>query len=92
MSVSVERFGQGPDLVLLHGWGMNGAVWHGIVPALASRYRVHLVDLPGFGNSPLAGEVEYSLPWLAEEVAAILPEQCHLLGGPSVAWWHASWP
>ncbi|HAT6343859.1 TPA: pimeloyl-ACP methyl ester esterase BioH [Aeromonas hydrophila] len=80
MSVSVERFGQGPDLVLLHGWGMNGAVWHGIVPALASRYRVHLVDLPGCGNSPLAGEVEYSLPWLAEQVAAILPEQCHLLG------------
>ena len=30
MSVSVERFGQGPDLVLLYGWGMNGAVWHGI--------------------------------------------------------------
>ncbi|HDX8592802.1 TPA: pimeloyl-ACP methyl ester esterase BioH [Aeromonas dhakensis] len=80
MSVSVERFGQGPDLVLLHGWGMNGAVWHGIVPALAARYRVHLVDLPGFGNSPLAGGIEYSLPWLAEQVAAILPEQCHLLG------------
>ncbi|WP_017788653.1 pimeloyl-ACP methyl ester esterase BioH [Aeromonas dhakensis] len=80
MSVSVERFGQGPDLVLLHGWGMNGAVWHGIVSALAARYRVHLVDLPGFGNSPLAGEAEYSLPWLAEQVAAILPEQCHLLG------------
>ncbi|WP_214454435.1 pimeloyl-ACP methyl ester esterase BioH [Aeromonas dhakensis] len=80
MSVSVERFGQGPDLVLLHGWGMNGAVWHGIVPALAARYRVHLVDLPGFGNSPLAGGMEYSLPWLAEQVATILPEQCHLLG------------
>ncbi|WP_440892581.1 pimeloyl-ACP methyl ester esterase BioH [Aeromonas dhakensis] len=80
MSVSVERFGQGPDLVLLHGWGMNGAVWHGIVPALAACYRVHLVDLPGFGNSPLVGEAEYSLPWLAEQVAAILPEQCHLLG------------
>ncbi|MGL4477189.1 MAG: pimeloyl-ACP methyl ester esterase BioH, partial [Aeromonas veronii] len=30
MSISVEQFGQGPDLVLLHGWGMNGAVWHGI--------------------------------------------------------------
>lgn len=80
MSVSVERFGQGPDLVLLHGWGMNGAVWHGIVPALASRYRVHLVDLPGFGNSPLAEGVGYNLPWLAEQVATVLPEKCHLLG------------
>ena len=37
MSVSVERFGQGQDLVLLHGWGMNGAVWHGIAQQLAER-------------------------------------------------------
>lgn len=80
MSVSVERFGQGQDLVLLHGWGMNGAVWHGIVTELAAHYRLHLVDLPGFGNSPLASGVEYSLPWLAEQVAAVLPERCHLLG------------
>lgn len=80
MSVSVERFGQGQDLVLLHGWGMNGAVWHGIARELAAHYRLHLVDLPGFGNSPLGSDVEYSLPWLAEQVAAVLPEKCHLLG------------
>lgn len=80
MSISVERFGQGPDLVLLHGWGMNGAVWHGIAPELAQHYRLHLVDLPGFGNSPLAEGVEYTLPWLAEQVATVLPERCHLLG------------
>lgn len=80
MSVSVERFGQGPDLVLLHGWGMNGAVWHGIAQQLAAHYRLHLVDLPGFGNSPLADGSEYSLPWLAEQVAAVLPQKCHLLG------------
>ncbi|MCH7349435.1 pimeloyl-ACP methyl ester esterase BioH [Aeromonas sp. MR7] len=80
MSVSVERFGQGPDLVLLHGWGMNGAVWHGIAQQLAAHYRLHLVDLPGFGNSPLADGSEYSLPWLAEQIAAVLPQKCHLLG------------
>ncbi|MCR3904283.1 pimeloyl-ACP methyl ester esterase BioH [Aeromonas hydrophila] len=80
MSVSVERFGQGPDLVLLHGWGMNGAVWHGIAQQLAAHYRLHLVDLPGFGNSPLADGSEYSLPWLAEQVSAVLPQKCHLLG------------
>lgn len=80
MSISVERFGQGPDLVLLHGWGMNGAVWHGIAPELAQHYRLHLVDLPGFGNSPLREGSEYSLSWLTEQVAAVLPERCHLLG------------
>ncbi|WP_404837561.1 pimeloyl-ACP methyl ester esterase BioH [Aeromonas media] len=80
MSVSVERFGQGQDLVLLHGWGMNGAVWHGIAQQLAAHYRLHLVDLPGFGNSPLHEGSDYSLPWLAEQVATVLPEKCHLLG------------
>ncbi|MGL4355796.1 MAG: pimeloyl-ACP methyl ester esterase BioH [Aeromonas popoffii] len=80
MSVSVERFGQGPDLVLLHGWGMNGAVWHGIAQQLAAQYRIHLVDLPGFGNSSLLDGSDYSLPWLAEQVAAVLPQKCHLLG------------
>ncbi|MFM1643743.1 pimeloyl-ACP methyl ester esterase BioH [Aeromonas salmonicida] len=80
MSVSVERFGQGPDLVLLHGWGMNGAVWHGIAQQLAAHYRLHLVDLPGFGNSPLREGSDYSLPWLAEQIAIVLPQKCHLLG------------
>ena len=53
MSISVEQFGQGPDLVLLHGWGMNGAVWHGIAQPLAAHYRLHLVDLHGaFAGAP----------------------------------------
>ena len=38
------------------------------------------MDLPGFGNSPLQAGTDYTLPWLAEQVAAILPEKCHLLG------------
>ncbi|MGY3859106.1 pimeloyl-ACP methyl ester esterase BioH [Aeromonas intestinalis] len=80
MSISVERFGQGPDLVLLHGWGMNGAVWHGVMPALAQHYRLHLIDLPGFGNSPLPAGSDYALPWLAEQVAAVMPARSHLLG------------
>ena len=64
--------------MLLHGWGMNGAVWHGI-PRTGAHYRLHLVDLPGFGNSPWPRD-RLHLPWLAEQVAAMLPEKCHLLG------------
>ncbi|MGF1724480.1 pimeloyl-ACP methyl ester esterase BioH [Photobacterium nomapromontoriensis] len=43
--------GQGSDLVLIHGWGMNGAVWQQQLPWLADHYRVHVVDLPGYGHS-----------------------------------------
>ena len=44
--------GIGPDLFLLHGWGMNGAVWEGLAAALSDSYRVTLAELPGHGASP----------------------------------------
>ncbi|QMV15798.1 Pimelyl-[acyl-carrier protein] methyl ester esterase [Vibrio spartinae] len=43
--------GCGKDLVLVHGWGMNGGVWHNTVEMLKQSFRVHVVDLPGYGHS-----------------------------------------
>ena len=51
MSLHVDRSGAGPDLVLLHGWGMHGGAWDEARPALEGRFRVHAVDLPGHGHS-----------------------------------------
>jgi pimeloyl-[acyl-carrier protein] methyl ester esterase len=48
----VEINGDGPDLVLLHGWGLNLRVWDGLVDELRDRFRVIAVDLPGHGRSP----------------------------------------
>ncbi|MGE9552478.1 pimeloyl-ACP methyl ester esterase BioH [Erwinia amylovora] len=39
------------DLVMLHGWGLNAGVWHGIIDRLSPHFRLHLVDLPGYGRS-----------------------------------------
>ncbi|MBD1558648.1 pimeloyl-ACP methyl ester esterase BioH [Vibrio sp. S9_S30] len=46
-----QSFGHGPDLILLHGWGMNGAVWQQTAERLAHHFSVHVVDLPGYGHS-----------------------------------------
>lgn len=46
-----QRSGQGSDLILIHGWGMNGAVWHQTAEQLSEHFRVHVIDLPGFGHS-----------------------------------------
>lgn len=43
--------GEGPDLVLVHGWPVDGRTWRRIVPALAGRFRCHVIDLPGAGRS-----------------------------------------
>ncbi|MCK6263305.1 pimeloyl-ACP methyl ester esterase BioH [Vibrio sp. ZSDE26] len=70
--------GQGNDLVLLHGWGMNGAVWDQTVEALNQHYRVHVVDLPGYGHSAHlhASTLEEIALSLLEEA----PEQAIWLG------------
>jgi len=51
MSLYVETSGDGPPLVMLHGFASHGGVFASVVPALARRYRVHVVDLPGHGHS-----------------------------------------
>lgn len=48
----VEVSGQGPALVLIHGWAMHGGIFAPLTRALAAHYTVHLVDLPGHGRSP----------------------------------------
>ena len=43
--------GDGPPLILIHGHGSAATSWFSLLPALAQRFRVLAVDLPGFGNS-----------------------------------------
>lgn len=47
----VEIRGRGPDLVLLHGWGLNLRVWDGLTRELSKLFRVIAIDLPGHGRS-----------------------------------------
>lgn len=54
--------GEGPPLVLIHGWAMHGGVFAPLVERLRDRHTLHLVDLPGHGLSrddatPLAFDV-----------------------------------
>lgn len=78
MSVHIEIVGRGPDLALLHGWGMHGGVWDGVRDALARRFRLHIVDLPGYGASPALEP--YDLEHLARAVAAALPDKVQVCG------------
>lgn len=79
MSLHVSTFGQGPRLVLLHGWALNSHVWDDVVPRLASEFTLECIDLPGHGGSPMQPQV-HDLDSLAETVAPHLGAQCHLLG------------
>ena len=91
MKLYYETFGNGPDLVLLHGWGMNIAVWSGIREQLAEHYRITLIELPGHGASDYAADC-HSLEAWAEAVLAVAPEEAVWAGwslGGAIAQWIA---
>lgn len=54
MRLFTEVTGEGPDLVLLHGWSMNSAIWKTFNQHLGPGVRVTCIDLPGHGLSPFA--------------------------------------
>lgn len=45
--------GDGPDVLLVHGWASSRLMWQSTVDALAGSTRLWSVDLPGFGDTPL---------------------------------------
>ena len=79
MKLNVECRGQGPDLVLLHGWSMHGGMWGPWLDELAGEARLHVVDLPGHGRSPWVTEAS-DLVGLAEAVVPLVPPGATVLG------------
>jgi haloacetate dehalogenase len=43
--------GEGPPLVLLHGWPQTGHCWHRVAGPLSERHTVVMPDLRGYGDS-----------------------------------------
>ena len=49
--IAVRRKGDGPPVLLLHGFPQTHAMWHLVAPRLAQRYTVVCADLRGYGDS-----------------------------------------
>src|SRR5882757_5867098 len=78
----IEINGSGPDLVLLHGWGLNIRVWDGLVQELGDRFRMIAVDLPGHGRSAwgAGGGTPAEQAWLIHTTLASVSNRYSLLG------------
>ena len=74
---SVTR-GKGPDLVLLHGWGLDSRVWSGVADELARDFRLTFIDLPGHGHSPARAATD--LPRMARALVRAAPGNAIWLG------------
>jgi len=65
--------GEGPPLVLLHGWPQHWWIWRKVIPALARERRLICPDLRGFGWSE-APPGRYEMQGFADDTLALLDE------------------
>lgn len=73
--IHYHLLGEGPPLVLLHGGGPGAtgwSNWHRNIAALATRYRVVIPDLPGFGRSSPRPRGTSFPTWWAGPITALL--------------------
>jgi pimeloyl-[acyl-carrier protein] methyl ester esterase len=73
VSLRVEVVGEGPPLVLLHGWAMHGGILAPLVEGLRARRTLHVVDLPGHGHNRDCG-IPLQLDACANAVLDVVPE------------------
>ena len=83
----VQRMGQGPLLLLLHGTGAATHSWRDLLPLLARHFDVVALDLPGHGFTSAPPPPRMSLPGMAADVAQLLRQ---LDVAPAVAVGHSA--
>ena len=72
-----KTIGDGPSLVLLHGWAFNSDIFQSLIDKYKANYRITVIDLPGHGRSrDIDGDIE---SW-CNELTKIIPEKSILLG------------
>jgi haloacetate dehalogenase len=76
VTIALEMGGDGPPLLLLHGYPQTRACWHRVAPALAERFTVVAADLRGYGDSskpPGGGDhAAYSKRTMAADMLAVM--------------------
>lgn len=70
-TISYSISGNGPAIVLLHGFLETKEIWDDFAKYLSYRFSVVVIDLPGHGNSDMFSEI-HSMSFIAETVEAVL--------------------
>lgn len=70
--IAYGSFGHGADVVLVHGTPTSSVVWRQVLARLSDSYRLHVLDLPGYGQSAKFEGQDVRLRALARSLAGWL--------------------
>src|SRR3954467_15159266 len=75
VNIHYDIFGNGPPLLLTHGYSSTSAMWQGQIEALSSHHRLVLWDMRGHGQSDYPDDPSaYSEALTVGDMAALLDE------------------
>ncbi len=55
-----RKFGEGPPLLLIHGFPLSGFTWRKVLPELARQHTCYVPDLPGLGETEWTEDNDFS--------------------------------
>ena len=100
MELAHGELGDGPPVLLLHGWPTSSFLWRNVMPPIARSNRAIALDLPGFGGSDKPVDGSYSFAFFERAIDAFLDEldidqtaiAGHDIGGPIALHWALTRP
>ena len=95
LRLAYRELGDGPPVLLLHGWPTSSFLWRAVMVPIARAHRVVALDLPGFGASDKPAGVRYSFDFFDRALDLFVAHlgidrlglAVHDLGGPVGLHW-----
>jgi haloalkane dehalogenase len=95
LRLAYRELGDGPPVLLLHGWPTSSFLWREVMRPIARANRVVALDLPGFGGSDKPLGIRYSFDFFGRALDLFLTHldidqlglAVHDLGGPVGLHW-----
>src|SRR5271170_8086882 len=78
-----RRYGQGPAILMIHGFPRTSLMWRFVAPRLAGKHTVVCVDLRGYGRSGIPASADDHFPYSKRAMAKELVEVMVKLGFPT---------